>query len=144
MDYSIPGRLLCLWDSPGKNTGVGCHFLLQGIFPTQGSNPRFLYLMHWQVDSLSLVPPGSPLKPQSYLQKQAPAQDPLGCRSRHTPRHASSANGCKATCVWARDPCSTGDQPDRFSRIRNYPIAVVFEIRGSWCSDCFHIRGTEW
>ena len=26
-------------DSPGKNTGVGCHFLLQGIFPTQGSNP---------------------------------------------------------------------------------------------------------
>ena len=29
---------LCLWDSPGKNTGVGCHTLLQGIFPTQGSN----------------------------------------------------------------------------------------------------------
>ena len=27
------------WDFPGKNTGVGCHFLLQGIFPTQGSNP---------------------------------------------------------------------------------------------------------
>ena len=33
-----PYRLLCLWDSPGKNTGVGCHSLLQGIFPTQGSN----------------------------------------------------------------------------------------------------------
>ena len=32
-------RLLCPWDSPGKNTGVGCHFLLQGIFPTQGLNP---------------------------------------------------------------------------------------------------------
>ena len=31
-------RLLCPWDSPGKNTGVGCHALLQGIFPTQGSN----------------------------------------------------------------------------------------------------------
>ena len=30
------------WDSPGKNTGVGCHFLLQGIFPTQGSNPGLL------------------------------------------------------------------------------------------------------
>ena len=29
-----PARLLCPWDSPGKNTGVGCHFLLQGIFPT--------------------------------------------------------------------------------------------------------------
>ena len=34
-----PARLLCPWDSPGKNTGVGCHFLLQGIFPTQGLNP---------------------------------------------------------------------------------------------------------
>ena len=34
-----PTRLLCPWDSPGKNTGVGYHFLLQGIFLTQGSNP---------------------------------------------------------------------------------------------------------
>ena len=34
-----PTRLLCLWDFPGKNTGVGCHFLLQGIFLTQGLKP---------------------------------------------------------------------------------------------------------
>ena len=34
-----PTRLLRPRDLPGKNTGVGCHFLLQGIFPTQGSNP---------------------------------------------------------------------------------------------------------
>ena len=33
------GWLLCPWESPGKNSGVGCHFLLQGIFPTQGLNP---------------------------------------------------------------------------------------------------------
>ena len=33
-------RLLCPWNFPGKNTGVCCHFLLQGIFPTQGSNPQ--------------------------------------------------------------------------------------------------------
>ena len=38
-----PTRLLCLWDFPGKNTGVGCHFLLQGIFRTQGSNLGFLH-----------------------------------------------------------------------------------------------------
>ena len=31
------------WDSPGKNTGVGCHFLLQGYFPTQGWNLGFLH-----------------------------------------------------------------------------------------------------
>ena len=35
--------ILCPWDSPGKNTGVGCHFLLQGIFPTQGSNLGLLH-----------------------------------------------------------------------------------------------------
>ena len=34
-----PTRLLCSWDFPGKNTGVGCHFLFQGIFPNQGLNP---------------------------------------------------------------------------------------------------------
>ena len=37
-----PTRLLCPWDFQGKNTRVGCHFLLQGIFPTQGSNPGLL------------------------------------------------------------------------------------------------------
>ena len=37
-----PSRLLSPWDSPGKNTGVGCHFFLQGIFPTQGWNPHLL------------------------------------------------------------------------------------------------------
>ena len=35
-----PSRLLCPWNSPCKNTGVGCHFLLQGICPIQGSNPH--------------------------------------------------------------------------------------------------------
>ena len=43
-------------DFPGKHTGVGCHFLLQEIFPTQGSNPR---LLHWQ-DSLLLSQQGNP------------------------------------------------------------------------------------
>jgi len=38
-------------DSPGKNTGVGCHALLQKIFPTQGLNPCLFYLLHWQADS---------------------------------------------------------------------------------------------
>ena len=37
-----PARLLCPWSSPGKNSGVGCHYLLQGIFPTQVSNPGLL------------------------------------------------------------------------------------------------------
>ena len=39
----LPTRLLCPWNSPGKNTGVGCHALPQGIFLTQGSNPGLLH-----------------------------------------------------------------------------------------------------
>ena len=38
-----PTRLLCPWDFPGKDTAVGCHFLLPGIFPTQGSNSGLLH-----------------------------------------------------------------------------------------------------
>ena len=40
--------------SPGKNPGVGCHSLLEGIFLTQGSNPRLSRLLRWKVDSLHL------------------------------------------------------------------------------------------
>ena len=50
----LSARLLCPWDSPGKNTGVDCHSLLQGIFLTQGSNPHLLSLLHCQVDSSPL------------------------------------------------------------------------------------------
>ena len=39
-----PTRLLCPWDSPGKNTGVGCQALIQGIFPCQESNLHLLGL----------------------------------------------------------------------------------------------------
>ena len=52
----LPTRLLHPWDFPGKNTRVGYHFLLQGIFPTQGSN---LCLQHWQADFFSLSHQGS-------------------------------------------------------------------------------------
>ena len=43
-----PARLLCPGNLPGKNAGVGCHLPRQGIFLTQGSNPRPLHLLHWQ------------------------------------------------------------------------------------------------
>ena len=55
----LPVRLLCPWDCPGKNTGVGCHFFLQGIYPTQELNRCLLSLLHRQVGSLPLVPPGN-------------------------------------------------------------------------------------
>ena len=40
--WTAAARLLCPWDFPGKNTAVGCHFFLQGIFLTQGWNPRIV------------------------------------------------------------------------------------------------------
>ena len=46
----------------GKITGVGCHFLLQGFFPTQGSNLHLLHLLHCQADSLPLAPSGKPFE----------------------------------------------------------------------------------
>ena len=62
VDYSPPGSS-CLWDSPGKNTGVGCHSLLQGIFPIQGSKPglphckqSLYYLSHHSIFLLNQTP----------------------------------------------------------------------------------------
>ena len=61
MSCSLLAGLLCAQDSPGKNTGVGCCSLRQGVFLSQGSNPHLLCLLHWQADSLSLVLPGKTL-----------------------------------------------------------------------------------
>ena len=57
-----PSRLLCPWSFPGKNTRVGCHFLFQGIFQTQGSNP---HLLNWQADSLPLSLQGRRFSPRN-------------------------------------------------------------------------------
>ena len=43
-----------------KNTGVGSHSVIQGIFPTQGLNPSLLSLLHWQAGPIPLAPPGKP------------------------------------------------------------------------------------
>ena len=56
----LPTRLLCPWDSPGKNTGVGCYALLQMIFPTWGLNLHLPASPAWQVDSLPTESPGKP------------------------------------------------------------------------------------
>ena len=58
--WTVATRLPCPWDSPGKNPEVGCHFLLQGIFLTQGPNP---HLLNWQADSLPLNHLGNPASP---------------------------------------------------------------------------------
>ena len=57
IQWTVACQAPCPWDSPGKSTGVGCHFLLQGIFPTV-TEPGF---PAWWVDSLPLSHQGRPL-----------------------------------------------------------------------------------
>ena len=72
--WTVAHQVLCPWDLPCKNTGVSHHFLLQGIFSTQGSNPCFL---HWQAGSLLLSHVGSP---KLYLYKALK----IGSRNKQT------------------------------------------------------------
>ena len=81
-----PARLLCPWDSPGKNTAVYCHFLLQGIFPTQGSNQGLLHcrqilycLSHWGSPKTELERGNSLQKRTAVGYSQLPSQQVGWC-----------------------------------------------------------------
>ena len=93
-DYSPPGSS-SPWGFPGKNNGVGCHFLLQGIIPTQGSNPRLLYHLHWQAASLPLAPCGKPIK----LPSKLPPNSGQGYRSFSQAHSASNLTLAKIPLV---------------------------------------------
>ena len=69
--FAFLARLFCPWNFPGKNTGVGCHFLLQRIFQTQGSN------LHQQAGSLPLSHLGSPGRSPHNLAHNQLAQNSL-------------------------------------------------------------------
>ena len=58
-----PTRLVCPWDSPGKNAGVGCQALLRGSLRTQGLSLHLSRPLRWQTGPLPLVPPGRPKMP---------------------------------------------------------------------------------
>ena len=64
MGSTYSARLVSPWNSPGKSTGVGCHSLLQGIFPTQGSNPG---LLHCRQTVNHLSHQGSPYETSSSI-----------------------------------------------------------------------------
>ena len=72
----------CPWDSPGKNTGVGC----QALF--QGSNPCLLCLLNWQEDFLLLAPPGKSIYPFSSVAQLCPTLcSPMDCSTPAFPVH---------------------------------------------------------
>ena len=75
MDCSLPGFSVH-GDSPGKNPGAGCHFLLQGIFLTQRLNLHLLCLLSWQADPLALNHWGKPSGATDVHQVAALGMDP--------------------------------------------------------------------
>ena len=74
---------------PGKNTGVGCHVLLQGLFSIQGLNQRLLHFLHWQADSLQPSHLGIPVEPCVCV--------------------------CVCVCVWVAQSCPTLCHPTNSS-----------------------------
>ena len=73
---------------------MGCHFLLQGIFPTQGSNPRLLNVLRWQTGSLPLVPPGEALIQVHHLQRKSTRKKGKEASGTRTPHGPSWGNRC--------------------------------------------------
>ena len=65
---TVAQKLLCPWDSPGRDARVSCHFISQGIFPKQRSN---LCLLNWQLVSLITKPQGKPGSSVTLIQKAA-------------------------------------------------------------------------
>ena len=107
-----PTRLFCPWNFPGKDTGVGCRFLLQGIFLTQGSS---LYLLHWQADSLPLSHLG---RPDSSVQE--PTRSPWPLILQGSPSSQSYAS------------LSTGGTSTSFSL---FPLLTAFGVLcDNWCA----------
>ena len=90
MDGSLPGFSVH-GILQAKNPGVGCHALLQRIFPTQRSNPHLSCLLYWQAHSLPLAPPGKPLRgcyislklPRMYQDQAFTQQVLLKCLESH-------------------------------------------------------------
>ena len=90
---------------------MGCHALLQGIFPTQGSNRHFLCLLHWQAGSLPSEPLGKPGIPSnSVLPAMAHVIAPPSLCPQHTPNHPCVLGGAPALPGlprWSKDKEST-------------------------------------
>ena len=85
-----------LWNFPGNDTGTGCHFLLQRIFPTQGWNPRLLHLLHRQADCLPLRHPESLSRGRWLVNKRCV------CETERSASPSKGSNGGTVGLTWAQ------------------------------------------
>ena len=128
--WTVALRLLCPWDFLGKNTAVGCHFLHQGIFLTQGSN---LHLLLWQADSLLLSHLGSPYTSISSVQfSRSVVSDSLRPHGLHhtrppclSPTPRAYSNLCPSS-RWCHLTISSSVIP--FSWLQSFPASGSFQM----------------
>ena len=86
----------------GQNTGVGCHLLLQGIFPTQGSKLNLSHVLDWQAGSLPLVPPGKRFLRFSSVAQSCPTLRPQGLQHTRPPCPSPAPGACSNLCPSSR------------------------------------------
>ena len=134
----LPARLLYPWDFPDKNTGAGCHFLLQRIFPSQGLNPCLLHLLHWQgqAHSSSPVPPGKPMQYVVVVQLLSYANSlrPPGLQLARFPCPSPSPRVCSNSCPLSRwchptissSVVSFSSCPQSFLASGSFPMSQLF------------------
>ena len=91
---------LCSWDFPSKNTGEGCHFLLQEVFLIQGSSPRLLHLLHCPGGFFTTAPSGKPIVAHTFIKKKLFYQFSQFCTSTliFKTNLPSSAYSCYMEC----------------------------------------------
>ena len=127
-----PVRLLCPWNSPGKNTGVGCHSLLQEIFLTQGSNPCLLHcrwiLYHLSHQGSHRMAPGTPIsKTLTFSNSQDPVERKwwgcLACLRPEGGKVISDPLGdCIQNCLVREEPTTQQLSPSLRAPVSGNPL----------------------
>ena len=91
-----PARLFCPWNYPGRNTGVGCHSLLQGIFPTQGLNPGLLHCRRFFFFIFSFLWERGRTPPDSHPRHASPPPPPTSVPARGQGEEGAAPRGREA------------------------------------------------
>ena len=120
--HSVPGSSVH-GDSPGKNTGVGCHAPLQGIFLTQGWNPHLSSLLHWQEGSLPLEPPGQLSQSVSSVAQLCLILWPHGLQ------HAKLLHPSPTPRAWSNSCPSSGEAQNSIKYTQLYIFSDLEELK---------------
>ena len=156
MDYNPP-RLPCLWNSPGKNTGVGCQFFLQGFIPTQGSNTGLLIcrqILYHLSHHRNLPPKGMLMINFNFIKRQVKNKHnklPTLCKIRYIQSNkwiqicllkshqwflVRCGNRLGFMCILLSNPGSAHHIPGGCSNYWTWPWAFLF-LQGPECSLTF-------